>query len=582
MESQPNHGNDDRSDDAMAISEISERLASGEAISLQSACELYPASRKTIENLWGILVLSHSAKSTTLPSAEQSKSSEAYSHSPFQPIPEKFGEYQLIEQIGQGGMGVVYRAKQTSLGRTVAIKIIRPDKNNQKEVLRRFRKEAESIARLDHPNIVKIFQYGEFQSIPYLCMEFIEGKTLEEIAKNENDPYKIASLLVQVCSAIAEAHKNNVLHRDLKPSNILVESNGQAKVVDFGLAKTGPQNPLNVSKTETSFFPAEVSLGTQTGLVIGTPAYMAPEIATGRDWGGDKESGETRAGKEIENFRQSDVYSLGAVLYFCLTKRPPFEGETGLKTLMAVLEQEPPSPKSINPTVNRDLEMITMKCLQKPQELRYKTAESLSEDLNAFLNHQPIKARTGRFIDLFARTFGETHHAVVMENWGLLWMWHSVVLLLSCLVTTAMQWNGVDKHWQYLLFWSVGFGTWCLVFWVLRRRMGPVTFIERQIAHIWAGSLMATISLFFLEWYTDRGPLELAPMLGIVTSMVFLAKAGILSGSFYFQSFAMLLTTIPMALFPEYAHVIFGAVAGLSFFFPGLKYYRQRLKNQQK
>jgi len=497
----------------------------------------------------------------------------------FGSIPENFGDFQLLQQIGEGGMGVVYKAIQKSLSRTVAIKIIRPEKHNQKEILRRFRKEAESIARLDHPNIGKIFQYGEFQAIPCLCRELVEGRTLEQIAQEENDPYTIASLLVQVCKAIAEAHKNNVLHRDLKPSNILVDPSGIVKVVDFGLAKTGPRNRLNVSQAGTSFFPSEFSVGTQTGLIIGTPAYMAPEIATGRDRGGDKDSGETDLSHEIENFRQSDIYSLGAVLYFCLTKRPPFQGETGLKTLMAVLEQEPPSPRSIFPEVNRDLEMITMKCLQKPQELRYKTAESLSEDLEAFLNHQPIKARSGRFLDLFARTFGETHHAVVMENWGLLWMWHSLVLLIVCLATEGMAWSGVKSRLSYSALWVVGLGTWAAVFWALRRRMGPVTFVERQIAHVWGASLIAIAALTPLEWLLELQPLKLSPILAIVGAYVFFVKAGILAGWFYLQAIALIATSFLMAIYPSIAHVIFGVVAGLSFFLPGLKYYRLRRRN---
>jgi eukaryotic-like serine/threonine-protein kinase len=172
----------------------------------------------------------------------------------------------------------------------------------------------------------------------------------------------------------------------------------------------------------------------------------------------------------------------------------------------------------------------------------------------------------------------ETHHAAVLENWGLLWMWHSLALLVACASTNTLDLMGDKNRWHYFLLWTAGLGAWAAVFWALRRRMGPVTFVERQIAHLWAGSMICIALLFPLEAWLNLAPLTLSPVLGLVTGMVFLAKAGILSGEFYVWAAMLFLTAIPMALYPRYAHFIFGVVSACCFFFPGLKYYRQRLR----
>jgi hypothetical protein len=167
----------------------------------------------------------------------------------------------------------------------------------------------------------------------------------------------------------------------------------------------------------------------------------------------------------------------------------------------------------------------------------------------------------------------------VLENWGLLWMWHSLALFGVCLLTNAMFWLGVTSRWYYFSLWTAGLGMWAAVFWALRRRMGPVTFVERQIAHLWAGSMVCVAALFPLEYWLVLPVLTLSPVLGLVNGMVFLAKAGILSGAFYVQAILLFLTAGLMALFPNFAHVIFGVVSAGCFFFPGLKYYLQRVRS---
>ncbi|MFM8727940.1 MAG: serine/threonine protein kinase, partial [Planctomycetaceae bacterium] len=229
----------------------------------------------------------------------------------------------------------------------------------------------------------------------------------------------------------------------------------------------------------------------------------------------------------------ADVYSLGAILFAMLTGRPPFQGASPLDTVLMVLEQDPPGIRMLNRAVDSDLEMIVLKCLQKPQDLRYASTTALAADLRAWLNSEPITARSSTIAQVMTRLFRESHHAAILENWGLLWMWHSLVVLLLCLITNAMQLNGVSARWPFVTLWVVGLGLWALIFWNLRHRAGPITAVERQIAHLWGGSMIASSMLFAVESIMGLEVLEFSPVLGVIAGRVFLAKAGILSGRFY-------------------------------------------------
>jgi eukaryotic-like serine/threonine-protein kinase len=462
------------------------------------------------------------------------------------PLPATFGDYELLEEIGRGGMGVVYRAVQKSLGRTVAIKmLLRRDLASPAD-LSRFRSEAEAAARLDHPGIVSIFEVGEFDGHPFYSMQLVEGTTLaKRLLQGPLPAREAAALLAKVADAVQVAHTRGVLHRDLKPSNILIDAGGEPHVSDFGLAKR---------------LEADESV-THTGAILGTPCYMSPEQA---------------AGSRGDLGPTSDVWSLGAILYQMLTGRPPFQAASPMDTLLAVLESDPPVPRSIDRQVDRDLEMIALKSLQKPQELRYGSAAELAADLRAFLAGEPVAARHGGFADMFARLFRETHHAVVLENWGLLWMWHSVVILALCVTTDVLAWQGVTTRWPYLILWAGGLALWAPIFWALRQRSGPVTAVERQIAHIWGGSVIASVMLFWVEALLDLPVLTLSPVLALLAGLIFFAKAGILSGAFYIQAAVLFATALVMCVARDVSHVIFGVVSGICFFVPGLKYFRQR------
>ena len=445
-------------------------------------------------------------------------------------------------------MGVVYRAWQLDLGRIVALKVLLNASTASAVDVARFRAEASSAAGLDHPHIVPVYGVGDHEGRPYFIMRLIEGQSLARyLADGPIAAREAATLLAPIARAVDYAHRRGVLHRDLKPSNILIDRDGRPHVADFGLAKR---------------IDADAGLTTPGG-IVGTPGYMAPEqVGVGRGQIGPA----------------SDVYGLGAILYQMLTGRPPFQAATALDTVFLVLEQEPLPPRLLNPRVDRDLELVALKCLQKPADLRYPAASALAADLEAYLTGEPISARSGRFTTVISRALRETHHAAVLENWGLLWIWHSFVVLFLCVLTNALQEQGVSSPGPYLLIWTVGFTTWAAIFWWLRHRGGPVTFVERQIAHVWGASTLGCSSLFLIEMLMGLPVLSLSPVLAIFSGMVFLIKGGILSGLFYVPAVALFLTSGLMAIYPRFAVSIFGFVSATCFFVPGLFYHRRRVR----
>ncbi len=273
------------------------------------------------------------------------------------------GNYELLEEIARGGMGVVYKARQTTLGRIVAVKMIVSGRLATDDDVRRFHVEAEAAAGLQHPNIVSIHEVGQHEGFHYFSMDYVEGRDLSAILRENLLPAKQAATYVrQMAEAIHYAHQQGTLHRDLKPSNILIDSHDQVRITDFGLAMRVEGN----------------SDLTRTGQIVGTPSYMPPEQAQGQ---------RSLIGPG------SDVYSLGAVLYECLTGRAPFRADSVMKTIEQVIHVEAASPRLLNPGIARDLETICLKCLQKEPHRRYGTAQLLADDLQRFLQGQPILAR---------------------------------------------------------------------------------------------------------------------------------------------------------------------------------------------
>ena len=270
--------------------------------------------------------------------------------------------YVLLGVLGRGGMGVVYRARQEQLGRLVALKMILAGGHAGPVELERFRAEAQAIARLQHVNIIQIHEVGEHNGLPYYSLEYCPGGSLEKkLAGTPLPPREAADLVEVLARAMHAAHQKGVVHRDLKPANILLAEDGTPKITDFGLARQ-----------------LDVAGKTATGAIMGTPSYMAPEQASGKV----KEIGPA-----------CDVYALGAILYECLTGRPPFKAALPLDTMMQVIRAEPVSPRQLNAGIPVDLETICLKCLQKEPVRRYVSAEALAADLRRFRGGEPILAR---------------------------------------------------------------------------------------------------------------------------------------------------------------------------------------------
>ena len=300
-----------------------------------------------------------------------------------------FGDYELLEQIGRGGMGVVYKARQMALNRPVALKMINAGEFASPMLIQRFHREAEAAASLHHPNIVPIYETGEKHGQHYLSMALIEGLSLDEhvqrsaskIGSSEKDARAfsrrrqedIARLIAKVARAVDFAHQHGVLHRDLKPSNIIVDQDGEPHLTDFGVAKVLGSGDSNL---------------TASGAVMGTPCYMALEQA---------------AGHSKRSTTAADVYSLGAILYAMLTGSPPFRADTPVETLRQVIEQEPKHPSTLKEGIDSDLATIAMKCLEKEPQRHYSSACALAEDLERWTRREPIVARSIHTTERFWR-----------------------------------------------------------------------------------------------------------------------------------------------------------------------------------
>src|SRR5579872_779703 len=371
-----------------------------------------------------------------------------------EPMPSCFGDYELLAELGRGGMGVVFKARELALNRLVAIKMILPGALPDDTELQRFRTEASATAHLHHPNIVTVHRVGVQEGRHFYSMDLIEGSSLaQRVAEGPLPGREAARHLAAIARAIHHAHQHGILHRDLKPANVLLDADGRPHVTDFGLAKQ---------------FTADTGQ-TRTGALLGTPSYMAPEQAEGR-----KDLGPA-----------CDVYGLGALLYELLTARPPFRGETPLDTLLQVIETEPVPPRRLNPKVDRDLETICLKCLAKAPGQRYASAAALADDLERYLDGTSIQARSFNVLDRLARTLGRSQMDVEFHSWG------TMLLLFAALIVA-------EQTTMFLLLWGQAGIVWLLVarllqfvlmgivFWHFRgRHLLPRSPAERQLWSIW-------------------------------------------------------------------------------------------------
>jgi serine/threonine protein kinase len=442
-----------------------------------------------------------------------------------------FGEYELLGELGRGGMGVVYKARDRSLDRVVAIKMILPNALPGAAELQRFRTEAAAAAKLQHSHIVSVHRVGVLEGRPFYSMDYIEGPSLaQRLAQGPLPGRTAARYLAPVARAIDYAHRQGILHRDLKPGNILLDSSDHPRVTDFGLAKQ-----LSTEAGQT-----------RTGAVLGTPSYMAPEQAAGR-----KDLGPA-----------CDVYGLGALLYELVTGRPPFQADNPLDTLMQVIEREAAPPRLLNPAIDRDLETICLKCLAKNPKERYSTAEALADDLDRYLNGEPIRARSLNVMDRLARTLerdlipGEFHSYATM-----LLLFAAVILgesvLMSCLLfaKVADVWLTVTRFAQFPVL--------ALIFVRYRApNLLPRSPSERTLWSIWLGYLVAGAIMTGVDRQVfGRGQMYHSGFYAhqaTAAGLAFFIMGGVFWGRFYSLGATFFGLALLMPLWPDAAPLVFG------------------------
>jgi len=466
------------------------------------------------------------------------------------PLP-VIGGYEILGVLGRGGMGVVYRARQTRLSRLVALKMILAGKHADAEHRARFHTEAEAVARLQHPHIVQIYDVGEHDGLPYFCLEFVAGGSLDQKLNGTPLPSRRAAHLVETLArAMHAAHQQGIVHRDLKPSNVLLapsdpfhgvklenssDESGyfEPKISDFGLAKK-----LDDRRGQT-----------QSGAIIGTPEYMSPEQA---------------GSKKSQIGPATDIYALGAILYELLTGRPPFLAETPLDTLMEVLEQEPAPPRLINTKVDRDIETICMKCLEKDPADRYASALALAEDLRRSRQGEPITARSFNVFDRLGRTLERSRHAIEFYSYANLLHFFAAIILLVEMVVHLLVHTG---QWVFLLPLT-RVCQLCLMGLVLWRhrsaRSGPASASEQQMWSIWIG-YAATCTLLGLTGRLINGlaiewELTLYPSLAAVTGLIFFIMGSNYWGRCYAFGVAFFALALLMAWRIQLAPLAFGAL----------------------
>jgi serine/threonine-protein kinase len=456
-----------------------------------------------------------------------------------------FGEYELLAELGRGGMGVVFKALQQNLNRVVALKMVLSGSLSKPEEVRRFRTEAESTACLRHPHIVTVHTVGERDGCHYFSMDFIDGPSLAQRLSAGPLPGRVAArYLITIARAIHHAHEHGILHRDLKPSNILFDSTDQPHVTDFGLAKRFGGDCRH----------------TRTGSVMGTPSYMSPEQAAGRN-------------KDLSP--ACDVYGLGALLYEMLTGRPPFRAETPLDTMLQVIEREPAPPRLLNPKIDRDLEMICLKCLEKEPRRRYKSGEELAKDLERFLNGDSISARSFNLVDRLARTLERSQYDVEFRSYGTMLLAFAPFVILLELTVTFLIVTRQSSLWlpvaqlSRIAFLGV-------LYWRFRPKgLRSANTAERQMWSVWIGYIVActVIAIAYrlqVGWAIEK-ELDLYPFLAAATGLAFFVMGSSYWGWCYAFGASFFGLALLMTADPAWGPIEFGTLWAVSLSLIGLR-----------
>lgn len=454
---------------------------------------------------------------------------------PPSPLPD-FAGYELLDEIGRGGMGVVFRARQIRPNRVVALKVIREGRFAAGVELQRFRTEAEAAATLDHPGIVPIYEVGEAEGRHYFSMAYVAGCNLaERLREGPLDDRQAAEMLLKIADAMAHAHRRGVVHRDLKPGNVLLDEAGEPRLTDFGLAKR--------IKEDTGL--------TVTGQILGTPSYMAPEQANG----------------EIDRIGpHTDVYALGALLYEMLTGRPPFRGVGPLETLWLIRQQDPVEPRRLRPTIDQNLQTICMTCLARDPCRRYATGAELADDLRRYLRRESIRARPPAIGEQLLRTFRESPfpYDITAVRFRLLGY---AAFHLAVQVGIFLLLANRGPEW---LVWLAVFTMHAPVCFLLQTDdsagLLPSNPAERHLWALWTGHFMASAGVFLayrIQHHPDyvQGVLVAYPAYTALTGLAFF----VMGSSIWFRNSLFgalwIVLAAAMPLFAAYAPL---AYAGLN------------------
>ena len=465
-------------------------------------------------------------QTTNLPSGVEAVT---YVPSEWDALPNEWGPYEGVAQIAQGGMGMVYRAVNKSLKRIEAIKVLRSGQFAGNSARIRFRFEAEAAAGLNHPNIVRIYGSGEVDSLPYFAMKWVEGGELGIHASEcRSDPTKLARIMAKIARAVHHAHQLGILHRDLKPSNILLDSECEPHITDFGLAKRVDANDGL----------------TQSGTVIGTPGYMAPEQARG-------ESHLTTA---------VDVYGLGGILYFLLTDQSPFTGKTIPEVLHRVTHDAPAPPRSIDPTTNHDLEAICLKCLEKNPADRYPSAAAMAGDLERFARGESVSVRPPSVIEWFARELRKKPPQFPGYVWQVK-IWFGVIMAISqgVIFAAVLAELSIYVVWGAFLFaWSASSAA--LQF-TMAKKFTRLPETEQHSVMVALGHVFAHIALTLTMMPysgTAAGALQIYPAMSAISGLAFFVIGTTHWGRFYWYGIGLMFLTPVLAVWPTAAPILYG------------------------